>query len=319
MKTKLIIIGLGNIGKRHLQAISNLNFLEEVLCYDINAKSLDLVPSFCEENDVRVKNLKLISDLDKILKSISKETIVIISTTAKGREKILAESINRQPRAILAEKPLCQKVSDYENIMTLAGTKKVPVYINFVRHQYDFCYEIHKLMKDSKEKSFNAFFSGGMACVGIHMLEMMTWLLNVNSYRILTSRKSEVYETKRKGYCDFSGEMLLETNNSNLCFVRAVKTASEKEKASLIDIFSDEKQFRIYEFAKKMIVSDMSNSIKVLDIEIPYISQITDKIVENIVNDKEAPKLPDIFQAYLAHKILFEYMKINNVENLNIT
>lgn len=34
---------------------------------------------------------------------------------------------------------------------------------------------------------------------------------------------------------------------------------------------------------------------------------------------KDILKLPDINQAYLAHKILFEYMEINGLQGLNIT
>ncbi len=314
MKTKIAIIGLGNIGRRHLQAVSRLANLDRILGCDVNQSSLDNTITFCRENNLPDIELDLTTNLEKVLKALTKETIVIVATTAFRRGEILKKILYCRPRAILVEKPLCQGIKEYQEVMRLSQKNRVPVYVNFSRHMYVFYQEIYQLVHKLQKKSFNAFFSGGIACNGIHLLELATWLLGSKTYKIVYSRKDEIYETKRKGFYDFSGELILKFDDGNLCFLKA-----SKEKCPFsIGILCPEKEFKIFEDSKKIIHLNGSSEIKMDDIDIPYVSQLTDKVIDRLVNRK-IPELPDIRQSFMAHKILFDYMKLHKLENLNIT
>lgn len=119
---------MGNIGKRHLQSISNLSLDFEVFCYDKVKNAVDSVPDFCK-NSLEIPNIQYLYDIRSIEQKIDEETIVIIATTAEGRKEILEVAINKQPLTIISEKPLTQNITDYENIIKLSSQKGVPIYI----------------------------------------------------------------------------------------------------------------------------------------------------------------------------------------------
>ncbi|NQU17108.1 MAG: Gfo/Idh/MocA family oxidoreductase [Candidatus Saganbacteria bacterium] len=314
MKNNIVIIGMGNMGKRHLQAVANLSIIGEILCYDISHGSLDSVPAFLKENNICNNNIRTTISFDEIIKAINAETIVIIATTAQGRHQIIANVITLRPLAIIAEKPLCQSIDEYEMIMALSRDTNVPLYVNFPRHMYGFYREIYESLKGSKAKGFSAVFSGGMGCIGIHLLDLLVWILEVKTYKILFSDNHSVYHAKRAGYCDLAGVLLLSINDTNVAFLHSQKD----EGHSLIEFYSQNNKFRIYESEKKMVVQDVSIGIDVREIDLPFTSQLTDKIITALIQ-KERVELPNISQSYLTHKILFDYIKINRLEHVNIT
>lgn len=315
MKTKIIIIGLGNIGKRYLQAASGFSGLGSIACYDKRKNFQSAVNDFCRQNSINISRIEFISDLKEVPRVITKKTIIIISTTAEGRCEIIKNVINQIPLAIICEKPLCQNIREYETIMMLARKTAVPIYLNFSRHLYSVHKKIYGLLRKSKDKTFSAFFPGGMACGGIHILELATWLLNARSSRILYSRKGKVFKSKRPGFWDFSGEIAFCINEQNLCFLKAAQGGS----ISSIRISCENNEFNIFEFAKKMLVLDSRKaSVQISDIEIPLSSQVMVKAIHAICHRNNV-ELPTIFQSYLAHKILFECMQMNKLEKLNIT
>lgn len=314
MKTKIIIIGVGNIGRRHLQAVSKLTSIESILCFDIHKAPVNYIPSFCRENNIRTDIFRIMSDYDEVLTNISRCDIVIIATTAKGRFTILKDVINRHPLAILSEKPLCQNLQEYKSVLRLSKKENIPIYINFLRHRFDFYERIEKILRHSKIKCFNAFFWGGMACTGIHIIELMTWLLHAKTYKIIHSAKERVYRTKRKGYFDFSGEMSLILDNLHFCFLKA-----EAQKSIFsIEISSAMQEFKIYEFSQSMTTVNRLGNVKIERIKPLNVSETTDKVVLDILKGRNV-KLPDAASSYLAHRILFDYMKRNRLADINIT
>src|ERR1700761_5732373 len=128
---KVIVIGTGNIGKRHIQAIykSELDF--KILAYDIFESSLLSVNDFCSSNNLDLERISLIDNFESLLEHIDGNSIVIVATTAFGRKEILESVLAKQPAAIIVEKPVVQSDADYLQIQALAAEKNVPVYVNF--------------------------------------------------------------------------------------------------------------------------------------------------------------------------------------------
>lgn len=318
MKIKAAIIGLGNIGKRHLQAISKLNSLEKIQCFDIDKNALDSVFSFCKENGSHFNNIELTMDFEKILKEITKDTLVIIATTAKGRKQLIEKVIIKNPLAIISEKPLCQSLEEYDEIKNLSKRNNVHIYVNFNRRLFPVYQQLRKEIEEEEGKEgkvFKSVFSGGMSCSGIHLMELVTWLFNVKNYRILYSKNISVFESKRKGYYDFAGEMILALDKKNLCCLKA----TEADNLFSIAITTKGKEYTIYENVDKIVISDISGNVKISPIKKIHTSETTDKVFTQIAANKNTSLLPDIYQAYLAHKMLFDYMQFHGQEKVNIT
>ena len=310
---KIIVIGTGNIGKRHIQAISNLKIKYKLICYDHLEESLISLKKFIRENNIKLKNLKIENKFEKTINNIDNKTIIILATTANQRKEILEKIIQKKPLSIIIEKPVCQKEEDYNSIIRLKNKLNIPIYVNFPRHSSP---TYKKIFSEIRKKENIIFIANdtkvGFACNGIHLLELATWLLNSKKYKILNSEIESIYETKREGFFDFSGRLTLKLGkNLSLININNQKTIPS------IEIITENKIYKIDEEKQKIIIIDNKN-LKINKFELPHTSQITDKIIQNILNNK-IPNIPTIEETYLPHKILFNFMKKNNIQNINFT
>jgi len=313
MKNNIVIIGTGNIGKRHLQAVGNLRIAAGIVCYDNIEESLNSVHPFCKANNIDTDHLDIRTDYKNTLDAITPDSIVVIATTAKGRKDILLDVLAKRPKAVIAEKPLCQSDEEYKQILVASKANNVPVYVNFARHAFEFYKKIKQEIRGAGHKTFVSVFPDGMSVIGIHILELMTWLLDVKEYKVLFSRSTKKFETKRPGYHDCFGEILLSLDGGNTGYIKT----SDGENVFTNKIITENKEFDVFEFSNKMTVSDRSN-IEVRDIQVLYVSQITDKIISSILSGGDVA-LPTIEGAYTAHRILFDFIKANSLEGINIT
>lgn len=313
---RIIIIGIGNIGKRHLQAISNLSIEFEVFCYDKMKTAMYSVPDFCANNNIKIKNLHYLYSINDVEKKINNTTIVILSATSKNRIDTLKMVLNKNPLSIIAEKPLVQNLTDYEQIMRISKKNKVPIYINFIARVQPFYQKIYEDVKEEKEFVFYANMpKWGISTVGIHQFDLLCWLFRVNSYKMVASNLKSIYETKRKGFYDMVGSIILETEKRNIC----VFNNMENESIASIQIITSNKVYNIFEEQKKMLLIEKENAIELKEINFVYVSQYINIVIESIISTNSSIMLPNIEEGYIAHKILFEYMKRNNIEKLNIT
>jgi predicted dehydrogenase len=319
MKIKIAIVGIGNIGKRHLQALDNVKPRLPIVCYDNNAAAQASVKVFCAANSIETKEISFSHDLVTLLAEIDRRTIVIVASTATSRVGLIQKVLRRRPLAVIAEKPVCQNENDYRALIRAARRARVPVYVNFTRHMYDFYRTAKKEIKTTENMAFTAMFSGGMACIGIHMMELATWLMAAKKFKILYAHNRFVYETKRRGFYDCAGEMLVRFDRSKLAFFKAEKLSG----AFSIKLAGHQREYNWYEYSNKMtaidVTGEFSSDYIATDITIPYISQLTDKVVVDLRRNQRTKILPTLEQAFLAHKLLFTYLNMNKIAGTNIT
>lgn len=310
---KIGILGTGNIGKRHLQSIGDIKDEKGVFCYDISKKCLDSLDNFITENKVNIKNIDIILNLDKFLNKIDNNTIIIIATTAKGRIDLIKKIIDKKPKAMIIEKPVCQSIAEYEEILKFK--KKNSTYVNFPRRCYEFYRDLfNEIQKHSIQKVQINFSEEGIACNGIHLLDLIMWLTQAKKYEIISTKVFKTHESKRKGFFDFSGNIKFKVNEGVICELNN----SNKTSVEYIQIITDQKIFNIYENLNK-VVKITKDSLNILDIETPFQSKLTSKVIEDMMKVKSNGLLPNLEEAYLSHKILFEFMENNKISDLNIT
>jgi Predicted dehydrogenases and related proteins len=314
MKIDIVIIGMGTMGKWHLKAAAGLDFVRRIICYDIKPQALHSVSEFCRLNSVKMSKIELFFDFKKTLKEVSAASIVIVSTTAKGKSAIMEKIINCRPRAVIAEKPLCQNISEYRRIMALSKKMKIQIYINFPRHAYPVYKAIAAKLKQEEDIMFSTCFPGGMACIGIHLFELMTWLARVKEYKFLYTDNRSIFSTKRRGYRDFTGEIALVTDKKNICLFKSI----DGELPFVIRISTATQEIAIYEGFRKIIFIDKHRKIRQECFEIPWTSQIMGDVISDLVRNRK-PVLPSVADCYVAHSVLFEYIRSNKLQNVNIT
>lgn len=313
---KIIIIGLGNLGKRHLQSVSMFNSECDIFCFDKDKYMLDSVPVFCKENSIQIKNIQLIHEISKIEALIDSMTIVIIATTANKREYLLSKVISKKPLAIIAEKPLTQSLNSYRDIAELSAKYNTPVYINYIAHMQPVYQRIYNELKNTNEfVIYTNLPKWGIACVGIHRFELFTWLFNVKKCKIVSSSVKSVYEQKRKGFYDIAGNVIVQTDDGNICVVNN----TENPGLASIQIITQDKIYNIFEEQEKIVTVDKNSGVQIEDIKPVFVSNYTHKIVEDIFENKYTNLIPDINEGYLSHMILFDYIRIHHLEDVNFT
>lgn len=310
---KIGIIGTGGIGKRHMQAISKISDPVELACYDISKTSLDSVDTFVKENKIHFDNLIKFDTFEAFLKNIDEKTFVIISTTANNRVELVEKIVLRTPKCLIVEKPVCQNDKEYKKIQTL--TRNIPTYVNFPRHAYDVYRDFKKkIQKNNKYSVIIHRGNEGFACNGIHFIELICWLFDVEKYILKSSEIYSTFETKRPGFYDFSGNVKL-ILDGNIFFKLNFSNDKTLGKITFVENINS---FEVLESMNKTIRID-SKDVIVENIEIPYQSNLTNRIICELTNTGKTILLPSLDDCYIPHKILFEIMDINNLSGLNIT
>lgn len=315
MENKIFIIGMGNIGRRHLQGICNEGICKEVVGYDINPQALEDTKKFIEDNHINHTSIRLMDKKEAIGGHINRETIVIIAATANNRVSCFHQILQLKPKAVIVEKPLCQTEAEYKKILNLSKKYNVPVYVDFHRHMYEKYRQMSAYLKKDPLRFIHTTTWGGMACNGIHVLEFITWLTDAREYKILDYSKPKVYATKRRGFKDFEGQIAFVVNKNIVCSV----SATNKESLETYDIAAQDRQYFVNESVNRMSVVDKKGKQEEQEINVLYLSQITGKVVRDIIKGSSYVKLPRIEKTFLAHRILFDYMKCTKISDINFT
>jgi predicted dehydrogenase len=302
----ILLIGCGNIGKRHLQAI--VPHCHNVTCSDISAEALHNIPTFLEQNKLNLEP-RLATTITEALATITEETIVIVATTAKGRQELIENICAKKPLAIIAEKPVTQTRKEYQALLKLT----TPIYVNVSRRAYPSFHLLHEeLSKETSIFLHCRYGKLGFACNGIHFLDLAAWLLDAKKYTLRDSHVYGKHETKRAGYSDFSGHALIEFSATR----RALIEIPAEDTCNTISITAS-KHHTILEASQK-IITISGKEIETKDFPIIYTSQITGVIIQDIFHKKK-PALPTLHECEISHNILFDILEKHELTDLNFT
>lgn len=124
------IIGAGNLGSRHLQALALTDIPLAVQVVDPSEKSLDVAKERWQEMPINplVERVTFHKELDELNGNFD---VVIVATSSKPRravvEKLLAKN---KVRYMILEKVLFPRLSDYEDVGRLLERHNVKAWVN---------------------------------------------------------------------------------------------------------------------------------------------------------------------------------------------
>ena len=195
----IIIIGLGQIGSRHLQGVAKINFDKKITIIDPNIDSISIAKKRYNEVN-RIKDTELIS-----LKSLEQlddfYDIAIISTNSNVRMSILHSLLDKtQIKNIILEKVVFQRIDDFEKTIIRLKDQNIKVWVNCPRRMYPSYKEIKNKLSNSKKIKFTLEGSEwNLASNTIHFLDLFSFF--INSYDLyLDGQKlySNIYKSKKK-------------------------------------------------------------------------------------------------------------------------
>ena len=287
---KAIIIGIGNIGRWHFHSLAGSY---KMVVFD---KYPDVYTSLYKH----IIEHKLMPEFEVVLRymdlspKIAEEDIVIISTTVDDRLSIFKNVIRKKPKAIILEKPAFKTLEEYEEANNLTKNSNTQVFVNLPR-VYDPNYQKIRLLKG--KISINSYYTTktGLLCNLVHYVHLLDYLTGQPAL-LSTWEHIEVINSKREGYKEVVGSLICKTpNGGKLCVLRGGinevnTTVHNKEQNEL--------------FKYKETPCLVSNT--------------TFQAVKEIVCGGQC-SLPTLDDCYNAHKVLYEYMKNNSLNELRYT
>ena len=118
MKKKILIVGCGNIGSRHLQALTKLNGNVTVDIVEHDSNSIKLAKSRLDEAGYDKKYFKF--NWHKNFQTLDGYSdLVIVATLSKDRVKLIEKLLKIGYSRFLIEKLVCQSTSEYKYLLKI--------------------------------------------------------------------------------------------------------------------------------------------------------------------------------------------------------
>tara|TARA_Y100000590_G_scaffold367824_1_gene428112 strand:- start:807 stop:1820 length:1014 start_codon:yes stop_codon:yes gene_type:complete len=210
MKKILAIIGLGPMGRRHLEAAKSLNKFKIIIC-DLNKNTTDQY------------NLKTYNNWKKLIKN-EQIDILIIATNADSHYDIASFAIKKKIKRILCEKPLTTSILQGEKLKKLIIKNKTLFAVNHIRRWSDSYKKIKQLINENRfGKIVQIYFDmggGQLTSNGGHLFDLARYLTNSEPKKIFAKIDDKKTPHPRgKKFTDPGGYgILLMKNKSRILF-----------------------------------------------------------------------------------------------------
>ena len=289
---KILLVGAGNIGSRHLQALALLNRDAEITVVDQSEESLNLAKERFES--VYKSDYKISVSYVKDLKDAYIDAdVAIVATSAKPRKMIVEALLeNTAIKNYILEKVVFQSVDDLYEIKKKFEERGVKAWVNCPRRNMSIYKEIRELL--SKESYVNYLVEGGewgMGCNSIHFLDAYAYLSGATEFFSDVKRLDAGHvDSKRSGYYEFTGQLDIDSDKGQVT-MRSIKG---RDAHLVAEITSDHYQIVVDESrGKAWFRSEESGwDFKEKEFDVMYVSQTTQLNVEAILDRGDCDLAP---------------------------
>lgn len=299
MVKNIIIVGCGNIGSRHIQALANLPFETNITVVDPSIESQKIAQIRLKEIDYDYENHEFqwhmsINELEQ-----KNYDLAIVATTAVNRLPILEKLLELGNSKLLIEKMVCQSVKEYEKLLDMLKKFKAEGWVNTNLRYFPSWQKIKEQINSSKSVHFSVV-APNISALGtnaIHYLDLFSWL--INNYEVNLHGEfliNELFPNKRgSDLVEFAGTLIgTSSRNSfvSLTFLPDVKIPIT------INIINGDKHLLINETNQK--ITDLVNT-DIHEFKYEHVSSTTKDIVVDIIT-KNNCQLTTIRNSFYLHK-----------------
>jgi hypothetical protein len=302
----ICIIGCGNIGSRHLQAISKLKESLNIHIVEPNLKSKKIANSRLNElSDLTRHNYFWYRNIDEINLNAD---LTIISTSSINRAQLISKLIDKGHNRFLIEKVVCQSKKEYDLLLKKFKKNKVKGWINFPRHYFPFYQKILPFFQ-TKESIVLSVTGGdiGLTTNTIHFIDLFSWILKTSKIDLTTKYLHPKILPNKRGplFKEFSGTVIGKYKNS----VLSITSFHNSNLPLLIDI-SNSKFRIIIDEVNENILFNYPKKFSKFKFDYIHVSDSTTLISKDILYHDKC-HLPSIFDSYNHHIELFQAFNLH--------
>ena len=284
----IAILGAGQIGSRHLQALASLKTKAHIDVYDLSKTSLLKSKERFQKKLDRISfkgEVRFHSKMSALKKSYE---IAFITTMADVRRSVIEAFLKiGNTKFLILEKVLFQSIKDYEFIQDLINIEKIRAYVNFARRQYPAYHFLKDALVEQGPLEFQV--KGGnwnMASNCLHMIDLFSFLAGESPILMDFSRLSpKIRNSTRRNFKEIFGSISGRTSNNN-CF--NIACLEDNKTPFSIEIISQGNQIIIEELVenKKILITKIFSrgNKDISSFELLYQSELSHLIVEQLLN-----------------------------------
>lgn len=288
---ELILLGAGQLGSRHLQALSRIQYNTKVYVVDQSKDSLIRAEERFNEMPFNpmISSVDYYENLDEVK---GNPLIAINATGSEGRAEILMRLVTKfEVEALIIEKFLFQSLKEYDKINKFLASTGVLAWVNCPRRMFPGY--IWLKSRIGRAKIFSLLVSGGnwgLASNSIHFIDL-AFFLGVEPHLEYSTNAidSEVIESKRRGYIEITGTL----EAISISGTRIVLTSYKESTIPLtIIIETDFERYIIDEAQHKVLIFNADSGSFIEEFEIRQQSELTHLAVEQFISSKSMPLTP---------------------------
>ena len=310
---KITLIGCGNIGSRHLQAIVKLkeSIIIEIVEPDLKAQKLAQL----RLNEIKYNKSRHTFFWYKSLSKIkNKSDLVIVATNSKGRINLIEKLLCLDHKRFIVEKIVCQSSEEYKKLLFLFKKFHAKGWVNTNRRYFNAYQIIKEKFANSKYIQVSVFAgNSGLGTNAIHYLDLFSWLVEENKIKLNGEfLENKILKNKRGvNFKEFLGTIVGFNKNSfvSLTFFPA------KVESFIVKIYGEGCFANVNELKEQGYFIDKKGKEKI-NAKFGHTSELSIKIIEDIfLNDNCL--LPTLKDSSYLHKELFRIFNKHIKKTLN--
>ena len=312
---KILIIGAGQLGSRHLQGALQSALPLNITVVDPSSDSLNIAQQRAEQ--VSIENAKSTVQYSQSLPKAESFDVCIIATSAPVRAKVTASLLaENKVRYIIFEKVLFQALHEYTEVAVLLEQHNVIAWVNCPRRLYRSYQKIKELLNQNEVLSMKVSGSGwGMACNSIHFIDLFSYLCNeANLQATENNLDTQLLESKRSGFYELTGKAKFMLGKHSL----ELECTTADEVAIKVSLTSDSNTIKIDEIAGTINAANVSAEQQFKH-QVKYQSELTGLNIDEILNINTSSLTPFNESCQLHTPMIELYLEhINNVLNKSL-
>ncbi len=309
---KILLIGAGQLGSRHLQGITCGKKQYSVDVVDPSSNSLEIARQRFEE----MESTTCTSQYFTAIPEGKEYDVAIIATNSLVRSVVTRELIEKcTVHRIVFEKILFPTVAEYQEMEEVLAELNIPAWINCPRRMYPVYDELRPLFNGKKMAFVVSGGLWGMACNALHFIDIASFLSGEEYFEYnIDSLDPVVHESKREGYIEFTGTLTATSDSGSVLAISSLESVPELP--CLIHIRSDDLRVVLDENSGTGLLYKKENGWQTerISFSIFYQSQLTGQVLDDLIDSNSCQltsfvsscrhHLP-LLEAFIAHQNKF--------------
>lgn len=300
---KIALIGAGQLGSRHLQALALFDRPARIFVVDPFEASL----ATARERFEQVKQDRVEARFTMRFEELPAALDAAVVATGADTRRAALERLFARSRVDVAllEKVLFQRIADYDAVAALLSAQGTHAWVNCAQRLWPFFRDLRpRLLGGANINVTVTGASWGLGCNAIHNLDLLSYLVGEPQCRLEAQLDAGSIPSKRAGFIEFTGTLHAFGARGN----RVTQTSWRAGSAPFAFEVQSEALHAFWRVGEPtMRLADAAGDWQWRELEthVPYQSQLTHVVLAEMIN-RRSSVLPSYAESAALHVKMLE-------------